>query len=403
MGNVYKSSYTATLPAGAVVKGTTVTWTTKRGKKQTGKLTANNRVLIETGKWIAEWTDETGKEHKESTGCTSKDAALHFLRHKELEVERIRAGILSREEITQSTQAQIPIALHLDAFHASRKATDVGLRQIDDVNKKLKDIFDFINVIYLDELKTEHFEKYIVFRKENRMTPRTINHDIAALKTFFKWCLSTRRMTDSPVKSIKKLSTASGCETNRRAFTEDELSRIFVAARTRKNRGEKRCYEVEMIYRTLLGTGLRSSEIASIKVNQVTLTHIILEAPSEKNRKGTYQPITQGLSQLLQNWINDSEKKPGDALFVCTKKSIHDAFVGDCLAAKIERIDDRGHILVPYSFRHTFGTRLARAGVPLTTTQRLMRHSSPELTAKYYIDVTPIEMIDALEKIERLF
>ena len=155
-----------------------------------------------------------------------------------------------------------------------------------------------------------------------------------------------------------------------------------------------------MIYHTLLGTGLRSSELASIKVAQVTESHIILEAPNEKNRKGTYQPITKSLSNRLKEWIAYSKKNPGDFLFSCSKKSIHDAFVGDCEAAGITRIDERGLILVPYSFRHTFGTRLARAGVPLTTTQRLMRHSTPELTAKYYIDVTPIEMIDALEKSE---
>jgi hypothetical protein len=39
---------------------------------------------------------------------------------------------------------------------------------------------------------------------------------------------------------------------------------------------------------------------------------------------------------------------------------------------------------------------LAKAGVPLTTTQRLMRHSTPVITAKLYIDVDPLDMANAL-------
>jgi integrase len=42
---------------------------------------------------------------------------------------------------------------------------------------------------------------------------------------------------------------------------------------------------------------------------------------------------------------------------------------------------------------------LARAGVPLTTTQKLMRHSDPRITAQYYIEVTEMDMGLALEKI----
>jgi integrase len=42
---------------------------------------------------------------------------------------------------------------------------------------------------------------------------------------------------------------------------------------------------------------------------------------------------------------------------------------------------------------------LAKAGVPLTTVQRLMRHSTPLLTAKLYIDVDPFDMMQALEQL----
>ena len=60
---------------------------------------------------------------------------------------------------------------------------------------------------------------------------------------------------------------------------------------------------------------------------------------------------------------------------------------------------------VPYhkfhSFRHTFGTNLSRAGVPIEETAKLMGHSSVEITAKYYININVNRKRDALEKITK--
>ena len=58
---------------------------------------------------------------------------------------------------------------------------------------------------------------------------------------------------------------------------------------------------------------------------------------------------------------------------------------------------------VPYhkfhSFRHTFGTNLSRAGVPIEETAKLMGHSSIEITAKCYINIDAKRKREALEKI----
>lgn len=402
MGNIYQSTYTRKIPNDAVIKGNVVLWTSSRGKKHTGKLTTSGRVLIDTGKWVAEWTDERGFHHRESTGCTSKEMAQHFLRNKEIEVERIKAGIVSREEIMQSEQQHVPVTQHLDAFDTGRKAKAISTQQISEVRKKLNVIFDFMNVSNLREVNSDKIDEYIVFRKESGNATQTINNDLSALRSFFTWCIDTGRILQSPMRNKKQLSRAAGNKTEKRAFTEKELELLWTAVRGRRGVGKDFRQERELIYQTMLGTGLRSSELASIKVNQVTPTHIILESPNEKNRNGTYQPITEELSFLLTQWIESRDKRSNDFLFVFNKHSIFGYFERDCIKAGINRIDDRGHVLVVHSFRKTFGTRLARAGVPLTTTQRLMRHSSPELTAKYYIDVTPIEMAEALEKLPKI-
>ena len=64
--------------------------------------------------------------------------------------------------------------------------------------------------------------------------------------------------------------------------------------------------------------------------------------------------------------------------------------------------DPDGRSIDVHSLRRTFGTMLARAGVPLTTTQRLMRHSTPVLTAQLYIDVEPIDMALAVDRLPEI-
>ena len=400
MGDIYKSSYTTEIPEGATVKGNIVSWKDKRKKSRTGQLVIGKggvkRVVIEGSFWLCRYRDESGRTVKISTGCKTKDAAQRFLQAKELEVERIKSGVISREEIQRIHAVQQSIQSHLDIFDAGRKAGAITPLQISIVRSKLEAMFQYLGIKSLDEITIEQMNRYIIYRMES-VANQTINHDIDAIKSFGKWCHETGRLPSNPVTKLKKLPMA-GNRTERRAFTDDELVRLFDAVDHRPFRGKDFREERKLIYETYLGTGFRSTELATVRVHQVELNSIVLAAPSEKNRKGTRQPILATLGQKLLDWIKQKKKKPQDFLFTFNHESIKDHFDRDIAFAGIPKTDDRGHVLVVHSFRHTFGTQLARAGVPLTTTQRLMRHSSPELTAKYYIDVTPIDMILALEK-----
>lgn len=58
---------------------------------------------------------------------------------------------------------------------------------------------------------------------------------------------------------------------------------------------------------------------------------------------------------------------------------------------------------VPYhkfhSFRHTFATNLSRAGVPIEETSALLGHSSIEITARYYVDISTKRKMEAIKKV----
>ena len=52
-----------------------------------------------------------------------------------------------------------------------------------------------------------------------------------------------------------------------------------------------------------------------------------------------------------------------------------------------------------HSLRHTYSTNLSRNGVPLTTVQKLARHSMPVRTAERY---THLELADQAKEVQKL-
>ena len=111
-------------------------------------------------------------------------------------------------------------------------------------------------------------------------------------------------------------------------------------------------------------------------------------------------PLRPDLVQSVKKWVETHGIQPHERIFHFDTHSIRRSFYGDLKAAGIERIGSDGRSIDVHSLRKTFGTMLARAGVPLTTVQRLMRHSTPLLTAKLYIDVDPVDMSQALGKLK---
>jgi len=175
-------------------------------------------------------------------------------------------------------------------------------------------------------------------------------------------------------------------------MTADEVERLLQAATT-KERG--------LIYRLALGTGLGSTELSLLTPSQIDFERCCLriEAKKTKNKKADVLPMRADLVQSVKEWIETHGTQSQERIFHHNVNSICRCFYNDLQLAGIDRKDANGRSLDIHSLRKTFGTMLAAAGVPLTTVQRLMRHSTPLLTAKLYIDVEPGDMMQALDKL----
>ncbi len=188
------------------------------------------------------------------------------------------------------------------------------------------------------------------------------------------------------------------------------------------DRLERTGRERALIYRTLVLTGLRKGELASLTVCQLELdgpiAYAILNAADEKNRQGSNIPLRADLAHELIAWLADrlgelqnqarKSGKPIPARLPASTPLFHipsglaRILDRDLAAAGIPKRDERDRVVDVHAFRVTFGTHLCAAGVPLRTVQAAMRHSTPVLTANIYTDPKLLDVAGAIDAMPAL-
>jgi integrase len=403
MGSVIRVWKTIPMPEEATVgRNGVVTWKV-RGKKRTGKLSGTDRVSMQVDTWTAKFTDETGKVRCVPTKTTNREVAERMLAQYEKEVDRVRTGVTTREELDRAQVKSMPLDDLLEQFHTKMTADGSTATHIGNVYQKITTLFADCEIDTLAKIRRETVERWIANEvKTKKLAPATINAYVSAVKSFVRYLTDIEIFSIHPLRQIRKLNEELDRRKQRRAMTKEEIDRLLTATsggKTRKATG--RPDERVLIYTLLLGTGLRSTELSLLTPSQIDFEkcRLRVEAIKTKNKKADILPLRPDLVQLLKERMETLGIKPNERFFHHHHANIRKAFYADLKAAGIPIKDPAGRCLDVHSLRKTFGTMLARAGVPLTTTQRLMRHSTPILTAQLYIDVDPVDMMQALDKL----
>ena len=400
MGSLIKIWKTIPMPAEATVgRNGTVSWKAK-GKKRTGKLSAiPGRVTVQSDTWTAQFTDETGKIQRISTKTTVRSIAEKILAQYQTEVDRIRTGVATREELSKVRFRHVTLAEALERFRTKMVASGCVAKHIVATSRRLRHIFQETGIESLSDIRRESVEHWIASEVGKKVrSHRTINGYILSAKYFSQYLVDIELLPSNPLKAIRKLNPELDRRKVRRAMTTEEVERLLQVAGADTNRRTWHTGERVLIYQLLLGTGLRSTELSLLTPNQIDFERcrLKIEAVKTKNKKADILPLQADLVQSIKAWVETRGIQLHERMFRYDVFSLRRSFYRDLKAAGIERVGTDGRSVDVHALRKTFGTMLARTGVPLTTTQRLMRHSTPVLTAKLYIDVDPVDMIQAL-------
>ncbi len=454
MGAVFKKQSTRAVPAGAeiVQKGAerVARWRV-RGKLRTAPLTkgtgGTDRIVTESVTYFAKYRDATGKVVVRPTECRDKQAAEQMLKKWEREGEQIKSGTLDRKALDAARQAAVPLEEHLTAYTRSLIAAEVSDTYRANVLRSVRCVSKDCGFATPADFDREAVENWMAARIGEGMSARTRNYYRESLVAFANWCVETGRLVSHDLNRVPKADQKSDPRRQRRSLTEDELKRLLAVAMLRPltdtqtiRRGKQKGQAIAqlkpetvarlqalgreraLIYKTLLLTGLRKNELATLTVGQLDFTagsaFLQLDAADEKSREGNAIAIRDDLADDLRNWLTDKlgavqnaareagepipTRLPGEALLFDVPSGLVRILDRDLVAAGIPKRDDRGRTVDVHAMRTTFGTLLSKTGTAPRTAQAAMRHSDIKLTMGVYTDTRLLDVRGAVEKLPTL-
>lgn len=143
--------------------------------------------------------------------------------------------------------------------------------------------------------------------REGTISNNTVRLELALLSHLFtvaiqEWGLG---LTYNPVLAIRKPSAGQGRD---RRLSEDEERRLIAAVNAHSNP------MLGWITRIALETGMRSSEITSLKRSQVSLRTRVVKLTETKNDESRAVPLTRRATETLQAALDNPARPPDTEL-----------------------------------------------------------------------------------------
>ncbi len=362
--------------------------------------------------WIAGFYDATGKAVQKSTGTRNKADARKIAELWERpHRERIAAAKMLEgahelyKQMTGADAPQMTLREFSDAWLSS-KGLSVKDSTADFYRNTLTRFLAFMGDtadLPIHTIEQRHINDYKTARVK-QVTAKTINHDIKALRTFFKDARRQRYIAENPAEFVETVKTEPGRKAAIRPFTLPEIRSVLAAC--------------NMEWRSLcmfaLYTGQRLGDLACMTWAQIDLQHDIVKFTTAKTGRFQELPISPPLRDHIMtlpagddpNAYVHPEAAASHGAAGGRSVTLSNQF-GDVLAAAGLRVkqphrkkasgdDTRRKIRSPLSFhswRHTATSIMKNAGIPAAIVQDYIGHDSEEMSKLY----TSIDM-DAKRK-----
>lgn len=384
---------------------------TKRRGNHSGRLELRGK------KWLAIWM-VNGKRQSQSTGETDRAAAEKWLARK-LEAVKTADGMkaLDKDETTiREMQAALFKGKLLDIRDERAALEDAATRlTFDDAWAEYVRTPKRKNVTAATLANMEaRWRRFVAWMKEQHpdaaelrnVTPQIATAYAAVVRPLF--VPASYNMTLAAMSQIwttladeigwkvnpwarQYLPRLSMPKTERRDISDDELARIFDAAR-------KEVPPLHYLFTVMLYTGARLGDCAKLRWRDIDLARGFLSFIPQKNQRYGERarvkiPILPPLRAMLETYPankRDGYVMPDMAAEYEAKRlsgTITEFFKTKCgiETNRKTEVGNKAHTVVSaHSFRHTFVSKAANAGIPFAIVQQIVGHQTAEMCHHYF-------------------
>jgi integrase len=376
----------------------------KRGRRR-----GSGRLWKRDEMWVLDYYDEHGVRHQPHLGKNKREA------------EGLRSEIISRRNRILLGLDEAPKDIALDDLRC-RYLADLAARttprHVLNVRLQLARMLPSFEARTVDELTPSQFLAYRAKLLEPGLSNRCANVHLQAIKGMLKWALDNELISRNPLANVKKLPDGKKHQKRqRRALSNAEVERFLNAAveYDRVWGTDKQRIPQAPMWRALVDTGARYGEMRQLVWEDLDVEAAVLIYRAEVTKAGQAREVpiqADFLDELVElrriHW-RVLGRRPGQAapIFLtptgvnlsASTNNPRRMFNKVLERAGIEPLDELGKKIDIHALRHSFVTRLQRAGVSLGHAQKLAGHSDPKLTASIY---THLERDDLRKAIDAL-
>lgn len=225
------------------------------------------------------------------------------------------------------------------------------------------------NKVIPDQIVQSDIEAFRDTLLTQKYTPKSVSRKLNAVKTFFRWLVTEKYLSTNPAEDVAhpKIEPAA----------PKFLSPIEYRALRDVVRDDSR---ISTIVELILQTGMRISEVASLKLDNLKENEIIIEAYATQAQRVV--PLDKPAQEALQEYLKVRPKSSSPFLFI--SKNGKPLAVRNIRAA-IDRYMQRAEI-PQYSvndLRTTFIVENLKEGVDLVLLSQVVGHKRLSTTERY--------------------
>lgn len=213
-----------------------------------------------------------------------------------------------------------------------------------------------------------------------RLSSVSINRKISTLKTFYRFLLQSRMLSDNPSAELELLKVRRKLPI---VLAVDEVSAIIDAADAKTPLGLRDRACLELLY----SSGMRISELLNMNVNDLKLDENLLSVIGKGNKQRLV-PFGNKAKQAVEEYISIGRpsilKGRSSSLLILNVRAKKLSRMGflKILRNYLLRSGVRKKV-TPHTFRHSFATHLLEGGADLRVVQELLGHADISTTQIY--------------------
>ncbi|MCL1888317.1 MAG: tyrosine-type recombinase/integrase, partial [Kiritimatiellaeota bacterium] len=327
--------------------------------------------------WTGRYSLAPGERYTEvALGLTDYAAAKAELQRLVIEAQREHAGLIPKKSYRDA--AATPLETLLTEYIADIRARRKTEQYARVSQFRIRAIITAAKWTRLNQITPQTFTRWRA-NHTGAMAAKTLREYQTMLSAFLNWLAAGERIERNPLAKVKLPETRGMAVRPSRAYTLDDLQKIFAAAETPAQR---------LAFQLLAYTGQRCKEIAELAWADVHLDsppHILIREHTTKDKKQRAIPLHPQLVQALTAHKPPAGNQPMGRVIPDFPRWRE--FVRVLDKAGIPKKDERGRVAHLHCFRKTFQTLAATHGVHPRASQEFLGHTDANLTAKIYTDL----------------